>query len=51
MIETHALLQSSALNSGTPLDLVQSFVAPTIPKLMVKQRGNTECWSRPLDVY
>ena len=50
MIETHVLLQSSGLNFGTPLDLVQSLVVPTIPKLMVKQRGNTEHWSRPLDV-
>ena len=50
MIETHALLQSSGLNFGTPLDLVQCLVAPTIPKLMVKWRGNTEHWSRPLDV-
>ena len=50
MIETHVLLQSSGLNFGTPLDLVQSLVMLTIPKLMVKWRGNTERWSRPLDV-
>ena len=50
MIETHILLQSSGLNSGTPLDLVQSLVVPTMPKLMVKWRGNTERWSRPLAV-
>ena len=50
MIETHILLQSSGLNFGTPLDLVQSLVVPITPKLMVKLRGNTERWSRPLDV-
>ena len=50
MIETHDLLQSSGLNFGTLLDHVQSLVVPTIPKLMVKWRGNTECWSKPLDV-
>ena len=50
MIETHILLQSSGLNFGTPLDLVLSLVVPITPKLMVKQRGNTERWSRPLDV-
>ena len=50
MTETHALLQSSGLNFGTPLDLVQSLVVLTIPKLMVKWKSNTEHWSRPLDV-
>ena len=50
MIETHASLQSSGLNFGTPLDLMLSLVAPTIPKLMVRRRGKTERWSRPLDV-
>ena len=50
MIETHVLLQSSGLNFGTPLDLVQSLVVLTIPKLMVRRRGNTERWNRPLDV-
>ena len=29
---------------------MQSLVVPIIPKLMVKQRGNTEHWSRPWDV-
>ena len=47
MIETHDLLQSSGLNFGTLLDLVQSLVVPITPKLMVKWRGNTERWSRP----
>ena len=51
MIETHVLLQSSGLNFGTPLDLMPSLVAPTIPKLMVRQRGNTGHWKKPLDVY
>ena len=41
MIETHVLLQSSGLNFGTNLDLVQSLVVLTILKLMFKQRGNT----------
>ena len=41
MIETHALLQSSGLNSGIPLYLMLSLVVPTIPKLMVRLRGNT----------
>ena len=50
MIETHVSLQSSGLNSGTPLDLVLSLVVFITPKLMVKWRGNTEHWSRPLDV-
>ena len=50
MIETHISLQSSELNFCTPLDLVPSLVVLTIPKLMVKRRGNTECWSRPLGV-
>ena len=50
MIETHVSLQSSGLNFGTPLDLVLSLVAFITPKLMVKRRGNTERWSRPLDV-
>ena len=50
IIETHVLLQSSGLSFGTPLDLVLSLVVPIIPKPMVKQRGNTEHWSRPLGV-
>ena len=50
MIETHILLQSSGLNFGTPLDLVLSLVAPTIPKLMVRWRDNTEHWNKLLDV-
>ena len=49
MIETHILLQSSRPNFGTPLDLVQSLVVLTIPKVMVRRSGSTECWSRPLD--
>ena len=36
MIETHDSLQSSGLNFGTPLDLVQSLVVPITPKLMVR---------------
>ena len=36
MIETHDSLQSSGMNLGTTLDLVQSLVVLTIPKLMVK---------------
>ena len=51
MIETHALLQSSGLSFGTPLDLVPSLVVPTIPKLMVRRRGRTGHWNKPLDVY
>ena len=47
MIETHDLLQSSGLNFGIPLDLVQSLVVLTIPKLMVRQRGSIGRWSRP----
>ena len=47
MIETHDLLQSSGLNFGTPLDLVQSLVVLTIPKPMVRQRGSIGRWSRP----
>ena len=47
MIETHNSLQSSGLNFGAPLDLVQSLVVPITPKLMVKLRGNPERWSRP----
>ena len=50
MIGTHVSLQSSGLNFGTPLDLVLSLVAPTIPKLMVRWRDNTERWNKPLDV-
>ena len=50
MIGTHVSLQSSGLNFGTPLDLVLSLVAPTIPKLMVRRRDNTEHWNKPLDV-
>ena len=41
MIETHNSLQSSGLNFGALLYLVQSLVVPIIPKLMVKLRGNT----------
>ena len=48
MIETHDSIQSSRLNSDTPLDLVVSLVVPITPKLMVKWRGNTERWNRPL---
>ena len=51
IVETHALVQSSELNSGTLLDLMQFLVVPIIPKLMVKWRGNPECWSRPLGIY
>ena len=47
MIETHDLLQSSGLNFGTPLDLVQPLVVLTIPKLMVRQRGSIGSWIRP----
>ena len=47
MIETHDLLQSSGLNFGTLLDLVQSLVVPITPKLMVRWRGNIEHWSKP----
>ena len=47
MVETHDSLQSSGLNFGTPLDLVQSLVVLTIPKLMVRQRGSIEYWSKP----
>ena len=50
MIATHISLHSSRLNFGTPLDLVLSLVVPITPKLKVKRRGNTECWSRPLDI-
>ena len=50
MIETYVLLQSSGPNFGIPLDLVQSLVVLTIPKLMVKRRCNTEHWIRLLDV-
>ena len=47
IIETHDSLQSSGLNFGSPLDLVQSLVVPITSKLLVKQRGNTERWNRP----
>ena len=47
MIETHVLLQSSGLNFGAPLDLVQSLVLPITPKLMVRRRGNIEHWNKP----
>ena len=47
MIETHDLLQSSGLNFGTPLDLVHSLVVLTIPKLVVKRKGNKERLNRP----
>ena len=47
MIETHNSLQSSGLNFGAPLDLVQSLVVLTIPKLMVRRRGSIGDWSRP----
>ena len=50
IIETYILLKSSGLNFGTPLDLVLSLVVPTIPKLMVRRKGNTEHWNKPLDV-
>ena len=48
--DPHFTAQSSGLNFGTPLDLVLSLVVPTIPKLMVRQRDNTEHWNKPLDV-
>ena len=51
MTATHVLLQSSRLNFGTPLDLVLSLVVPTIPKLMVRLRDNTERWNKLLDIY
>ena len=50
MIETDISLQSSGLIFGTRLDLVLSLVVPTIPKLMVRWRDNTEHWSKLLDV-
>ena len=50
MIGTHVLLQSFGLKFGTPLDLVPSLVAPTIPKLMVRRRDSTKRWNKPLDV-
>ena len=37
MIETHNLLQSSGLNFGTPLDLVQSLVVLTIPNAQTER--------------
>ena len=46
MIETHNSLQSSGLNFGIPLDLVLSLVVSITPKLMVRQRGNIEHWSK-----
>ena len=42
MTGTHVSLQSSGLNFGTPLDLVQSLAVLTIPKLMVRLKDNTE---------
>ena len=50
MIGTHILLQSSRLYFGIPLDFILSLVVPTIPKLMVRRRDNTEHWNKPLDV-
>ena len=47
MIETHDSLQSSGLNFGAPLDLMQSLVVPITPKMMVRQRGNIERWNKP----
>ena len=47
MIETHDLLQSSRLNFSIPLDLVQSLVVLTIPKLIARQRDSIGHWSRP----
>ena len=47
---THILLQSSELNFGTPLDLMQSLVVLTIPKLMFRLKDNTERWTKLLDV-
>ena len=47
MIESHDSLQSSELNFGTPLDLMQSLVVLTIPKLMVRRRGSIGHWSKP----
>ena len=51
MTGTHILLQNSGLSFGTPLDLELFLVAPTILKLMVRLRDNTECWNKLLDVY
>ena len=51
MTGTHILLQSSGLNFGTRLDLVQFLAALTIPKLMARLKDNMECWSKLLDVY
>ena len=47
MIETHDSLQSSGMNFGAPLDLVQSLVVPITPKPMVRRRGKIERWNRP----
>ena len=50
MTDTHVLLQSFGLNFGTLLDLVLFLIVSITPKLMVKRRGNIECWNRPLDI-
>ena len=42
MTGTHILLQSSGLNSGTPLDLVLSLAVLTTPRQMGKQKDSTE---------
>ena len=47
MIEIHVSLQSFGLNFGTPLNLVLNLIAPTIAKLMVRLRDNTEHWKKP----
>ena len=47
MIGTYNSLHSSGLDFGTPLDLVQSLVVLTTPKLMVRRRGSIGRWSRP----
>ena len=50
MTGTHILLQSSGLNSGTPLDPVLSLAVLTTPKQMGKQKDSTGRLSRLLDV-
>ena len=50
IIGTHVLLQSSGLNFGIPLDLMQSLVVPTIPKLMVRWRDSIQRWNKLLDI-
>ena len=50
MMGTHISLQSSGLILGIPMDIILSLVVPTIPKLMVRRRDNTECCNKLLDV-